>query len=90
MTSQEVCRNERSFLPLADAAIYLGLQKSTLYAYCSQRLLKFYKVRNRKIYFLKEDLDNFILNEQNLVKSQKQIEEEAQQHIQKMKSGGAK
>jgi excisionase family DNA binding protein len=76
---------KRKFLTLAEAAEYLGLQKSTLYSYCKQRLIRFYKVRNRRNYFLKEDLDNFIINESNLVKSQSQIDEEAEQHLQKSK-----
>ncbi len=82
--------NKRPFMSLAQAADYMSLKKSTLHAYCHRRILRFYKVRNRLVYFLKEDLDEFILNESNLVKSAKQIEEEATQHILKKDAGGGK
>ena len=83
-------QNERKFLSLTEAAEYLGLQKSTMYSYCHKRVLNFYKIHNRLTYFLKEDLDNFILNEQNLVKSQSQINEEANKQIEKLQHGGIK
>ncbi|MCK5050806.1 MAG: helix-turn-helix domain-containing protein [Candidatus Cloacimonetes bacterium] len=83
-------KTERSIMSLVQAADYLSLKKSTLYAYCHKHIIRFYKVRNRKVYFLKEDLDNFVLNEKNLVKSAQQISEEAAQHILKKDVGGDK
>jgi excisionase family DNA binding protein len=70
---------ESPFFSLSSAADYLHLKKSTLYSYTHKRVIPFYKLRGRKIYFRKEDLDNFITgeNDSNLVKSQKQIESEA-------------
>jgi excisionase family DNA binding protein len=84
MASKNKENIERSFLPLKEAATYLGIKKSTLYAYCQQRIIKFFKVRNRKIYFLIEDLNNFVLNEENLVKSKSQIENESVQKIREL------
>ena len=88
MTSQEVRSNDRKFMSLSEASDYMQIKKSTLYAYCHMRIISFYKVRNRLTYFLKSDLDDFILNESNLVKSAKQIEEEAAKHISTIKKGG--
>ena len=70
---------ESPYLTIKEASEYLKLKTSTLYSYTHKRVIPFYKLRGRKIYFLKEDLDNFIMgdNELNLVKSQKQIEAEA-------------
>ena len=71
----------RPFINLKDASTYLGLSKSTLYSYTHKRVIPFYKLRGRKVYFKIEDLDNFILNETNLCKSQEEIENEALNHI---------
>lgn len=72
------------FISLAEASEYLGLSKATLYSYTHKKVLPFYKLRGRKIYFTRKDLDNFILNDLNLVKSKQQIESEALQHIRKL------
>ena len=71
----------KPFLSLEEASEYLGLSKATLYSYSHNRVLTYYKLRGRKLYFKKEDLKNFILNDNNLVKSSKQIESEALNHI---------
>ena len=82
--------SERPFLSLGEACEYLSLKPATLYSYTHKRVLPFYKVRGRKLYFLKDDLDNFILNEGNLVKSVQQIEDEAAKHFLTKDKGGAK
>jgi len=69
------------FMSLQEACCYLKLKPATLYSYTHKKVLNFYKLRGRKIYFKKEDLDNFILNEANLVKSNQQIETEAINNI---------
>lgn len=68
---------DRPFLSIGEASDYLGISKATLYHYTHHRILKHYKVRGKKIYFLKADLDDFIMNESNIVKSNKQIEGDA-------------
>ena len=65
------------FLSLKETCEYLKLKPATLYSYTHNKVLPYYKLRGRKIYFKKEDLDNFILNDTNLVKSKQQIEQEA-------------
>ena len=80
----------RPFLSLEEACEYLSLKPATMYSYTHKRVLPFYKVRGRKLYFLKDDLDEFILNESNLVKSKQQIEKEAAQHILREDIGGGK
>ena len=56
-----------NFFSLEEAAEYLKISKATLYNYTSTRKILHFKVCNRKIYFKKEDLDNFIFNKNNLV-----------------------
>jgi excisionase family DNA binding protein len=72
---------KRPFITLEEASVYLGLTKATLYSYTHKRIIPFYKIRGRRVYFKIEDLDNFILNETNLVKSEQQIEAEAISNI---------
>ena len=68
---------ERVFMTLDKAADYLGICKSTLYQYTHNRILTHYKPRGKLIYFLKADLDQFIMKDNNRVKSKEQLEEEA-------------
>jgi len=79
---------ERPFMSLSEAVVYTQFKRASLYHFCHLRILRFFKVRNRKVFFLKADLDDFILNENNLVKSNKMIEEEAAKHISTIKKGG--
>jgi len=76
---------ESPFLSLQEASEYLKLKPATLYAYTHNRVLPFYKLRGRKLYFLKSDLLNLVLNEGNLVKSVQQIEDEAEASLLKEK-----
>ena len=68
---------ESPFLSVTDAANYLRLKPATIYSYLHKKVLRHYKLRGRKIYFLKKDLDDFILKDENLVKSNQEIEDEA-------------
>ena len=54
---------QRPFLTLDEASQYLGISKNTIYRYTSQGALIFYKLRNRKLYFKIDDLNEFVLNE---------------------------
>jgi hypothetical protein len=65
------------FLSLKEACDYLKLKPATLYAYNNKRIIPFYRRRSRKVFYRKDDLDNFILRNTNLVKSAQQIETEA-------------
>jgi excisionase family DNA binding protein len=69
----------RQFLNAEEAAAYLGIAKITLYTYTSKRIIPYYKSR-RKIYIKLADLDDFILRDQNRVKSVEEIEGEAKQY----------
>ena len=72
---------ESPFLSLKETCLYLKLKPATIYSYTHNKVLPYYKLRGRKIYFKKEDLDNFILNDANLVKSSQQISTEAINNI---------
>lgn len=77
---------EKKFLILDDAAAYLGLSKSYLYKLIAERKIKHYKPAGKKIYFDRDDLDNYI--QQNCVNTASEIAEKAQSYC--MKKGGFK
>ncbi len=72
-------------LPLREAAEFLGVSTSTLYKYVRDRMIPHFKVNNRKLYFMKEDLTAFILNDSNRVMSRDEIEKAATNHKSKSK-----
>lgn len=68
---------ERPFISLKEAASYLSLPTGTVYNYTHRGILPHYKLNKRRLYFNIQDLDNFILNRENRVRSQEEIEQEA-------------
>ena len=58
---QELLSKATKPLSTNEASIYLGVSLSTLYKYTHTRVIPFFKPTGRKNYFLKEDLDKFIL-----------------------------
>ena len=60
---------------MEEASTYMGLPKNTLYQYTSRNLLPYYKT-GKRVYFKIEDLNQFILNEQNRYASQEELNRE--------------
>lgn len=48
-------------LSISEAAIFLGIKKSTLYKLTHKRSIPFYKPGGKLIFFLKCDLDNYLM-----------------------------
>lgn len=67
---------QKPFMSLEEASLYLGLSKNTLYAYNCKGVIPFKKVGNKTIYYKIEDLDNFILgsSKQSKSKAERQTE----------------
>ena len=57
--SQRILQKEH--FNLSEAAIYLGISKSTLYKLTSGRLIPHFKPKEKLIYFLKADLEKWML-----------------------------
>lgn len=74
-------QSEPIFLSLQEACEYLNLKPATLYSYNFYRIIPFQRRRSRKVYYRKEDLDNFLLNNTVTIKSSKQLESEAISNI---------
>jgi len=53
---------EKKFLTIPEAGIYTGLSDSTLHKLTSKRKIKHYKPTGKNIYFLKSDLNNWLLS----------------------------
>jgi excisionase family DNA binding protein len=66
----------------SDAAEYLNISKSYLYKLTCKNGIPYYKPNGKKIYFSKSELDKWIMR--NPVKSDEQIEEEAQKFVSKL------
>jgi len=90
MEIQKVKQSKRPFLTMDETSEYLGLSKATLYGYTHKKLIPYYKIQNRKIYFKIEDLDNFVLNTQNKCKSQFEIKQEADEDYLTKRQAGRK
>lgn len=63
---------EKEFLTLEEAADYLSLSKSAMYKMTSKREIPFYNPGGKKIYFKKEELNNWIIS--GKVKSSLEVE----------------
>jgi len=72
----------KNFLTVTDAAAYLQISKSSLYKLTMKRSLPFYQPNGGKVYFKEEDLINYI--ESSRVKTQQEIEYEAQVFLDQM------
>ncbi len=70
------------YLSIEDACIFLNLPKNTLYGYCHNNVIPFYK-RGKRSYFLKSELDVWLASGRK--KSAKEIQAEA---LTSLKKGG--
>ncbi len=80
---------ERPFISIKEASKYLDIPLATLYSFTSKRTIPFFKLNDRKIYFSIEELDKFILNHNNKIKSKEEIKQKiaTQSVIKKIKKG---
>ena len=69
------------WMTLNQVSEILQLSKATIYSYTSKGILPFLKLRNRKLYFKRDDIINFVMNDKNYHKSKQQIEAEAISNI---------
>lgn len=70
---------DKIFLSAAEAAKFLKVKLSCIHSYSHKGIITKYKPRGRKIYFLKEDLEKFLL--EGRVPSRSEIEEKITEDI---------
>ena len=73
----QIAISSKQHLTTVEASKYLGISKHTLDSYASKNIIPYYKPQNRLRYYLKEDLDNFAVNNASRIKSREEIEAEA-------------
>lgn len=71
-------KNERDILWMDDAVKFLHLAKPTIYGLISKGKLPYYK-RGRKVYFLKSELEQWLLDGKR--KTQSDIDKEADDYL---------
>ena len=66
-------RSFRPFIDLEEATSYLNLSKHSIYSLTSRNEIPYYK-RGRKIYFSIDELNNWVLQKENKIRSRDEIE----------------
>lgn len=79
---ENVMYEAKQILTLEEAAAFIGVSRSQLYKLTHLHVIPYYKPSGKLVYFEKSELLSWI--RQNPVKSQKQIDDEAQTVIQWM------
>jgi excisionase family DNA binding protein len=75
-----VTTKEKPFLTLNQLSEYLVISRNTLYQLTSKSLIPHYKV-GKKLMFKVSEIDEWVLNENNKIKSQEEIESEVDAQI---------
>jgi excisionase family DNA binding protein len=75
--------NQKKILNLEEASLFLGISKSDLYKRTSTNGIPFHKPSGKLIYFLREDLENWMLS--NRIESNDEISQKVASF--KLKSG---
>ena len=83
-TTQGRTFQAHEYLSIEDACIYLNLPKNTLYGYCHNNVIPFYK-RGKRSYFLKSELDVWLASGRK--QSAKETQAEA---LNSLKKGGGR
>ncbi len=76
---------KKNFLTTGQACEYLKISKSSLYKMTSKKKIPFTKPNGGKMYFLKEDLDNWMLS--NKSKSTEELENEMFNYLNRGRNG---
>ena len=75
----------KEFLSLREAAEYLDMSKSSIYKLTSSRSINFTKPNRGKIYFNKEDLDQWV--EKNKFLSKENVRNQSIKQLKENKNG---
>ena len=76
---------QKNILCFKEALIYLDISKSFLYKLTHRKAINFTKPNNGKLYFKREDLDNWML--QNMSESSSVLENRVNNYLNKKKDG---
>ena len=76
---EDLLLNQKTVLSFEETAVYTGLSKSHLYKLTSTGGIPCYKPTGKKLYFNKEELDEWLLRNKKL--SQDEIDDKAEAHL---------
>jgi excisionase family DNA binding protein len=88
-------KKEQRLMNVQEAAAYLNLQPTTIYKYVQLGKLNFYKpsqrrnkngcepAKNTRLFFKRDELDNYLLNEDYHYYSEEELDKQAQTRIAK-------
>ena len=79
---ENILYDAKQVLTCEEAAIFMGLTRSSLYKMTHEHEIPFYRPNGKRVYFEKSELLNWIRSVRN--SSQKEIEEEAKRKIQEL------
>lgn len=77
----------KPFLTLEELSQYIGVSKHTLYMWNSKNKIPYYKPDGKIIFYKLEDVDSYVLDPKNRIKSHKEIEIEVRTMILLKKQG---
>ena len=72
-----IVEKKKPFLNIDEASTYLKISKNTLYGYTSRKIIPYFKMQGRRLYFCIDDLDKFVLDPKNRVSSAGEVDEKA-------------
>ncbi len=72
-------RPSKDMFTVDEACSFMGVSKSTLYKMSSSNAIPLYKPTGGRIYFKRDDIISYL--QQNRIKSQKEIEQEALNYV---------
>lgn len=73
--------NEKEFLNVDEASLYLGIKKSTLYKFTHTRKIPYFCPEGKLIFFRRTDLNEFLLR--NRQQTADEIKRETVNHLRK-------
>ena len=76
---ERLLQQEGKPLSLSEAAKYLNISKSTLYKKTCSQLISFYKPTGKNIYFLKSDLNKYLLRNKRV--GEQELEQKAIDYV---------
>lgn len=75
---KEILVQNKPFLTVSDVSELTGLQKTTIYKYCSEGKIGFYRPTGKHTFFTWDNIREFVLSEQSYNKAKSEIRRKVQ------------
>lgn len=74
----QIINQNKPFLTVEDFSTLTGLKKSTIYQYCSDGKISYFRPTGKHTFFTWEAIQEFIMNEKHYMKSNSEIKRKVQ------------